>query len=250
MTEKVLYAELTPTEFRKRIAAAPIAYLPLGTLEWHGEHLPLGADGIQARGFFELLAREVGGVVLPMLFLGPDRMRKDRDLEMYGMDICELEGGDEQWYPEGQRAGSAYWVSEETFQAIVEATLKQLRRAGFRIVVGHGHGPSTGFFHEHADEWRDEFGLECLNCWGSEHDREGLGIQVDHAAMNETSLVMALRPELVQMENLPKDPDRWPVAVGGKDPRTFASAEVGQRALELQTERMAGILREALGRLS
>ncbi|MHC4805537.1 MAG: PhoPQ-activated pathogenicity-related family protein, partial [Planctomycetota bacterium] len=33
--QKVLYAELTPQEFRDRIAAAPIAYLPLGTLEWH-----------------------------------------------------------------------------------------------------------------------------------------------------------------------------------------------------------------------
>ena len=31
--EKVLYAEFTPHEFRDRLAAAPIAYLPLGTLE-------------------------------------------------------------------------------------------------------------------------------------------------------------------------------------------------------------------------
>ncbi len=42
----VFYAELTPTAFRERIAQAPIAYLPLGTLEWHGEHLPLGTDGV------------------------------------------------------------------------------------------------------------------------------------------------------------------------------------------------------------
>ncbi|MHC4207660.1 MAG: hypothetical protein ACYSTT_23645, partial [Planctomycetota bacterium] len=32
--EKVLYAELTPQEFRDRLATTPIAYLPLGTLEW------------------------------------------------------------------------------------------------------------------------------------------------------------------------------------------------------------------------
>lgn len=241
---KVLYAELTPQEFRDRIAVAPIAYLPLGTLEWHGEHLPLGSDGLQSQGFFQRLAQEVGGIVMPMLFLGPDRMQEQDGLELYGMDICHAQ--EDKRYENQQLPGSAYWVPEEIFEIILEAILKQLRRAGFRIVVGHGHGPSTSFFRDHAEEWRDRFGLECLTCWGSEHDREGLGIQVDHAAMNETSLVMALRPELVQMDRLPSDPSDWPLAVGGKDPRVYASPEVGQKAISLQMERMTGILRELL----
>ena len=79
--------------------------------------------------------------------------------------------------------------------------------------------------------------------------RQGKGIQVDHAAMNETSLVMALRPELVRMDRLPQDPDSWPVGVGGKDPRKFASPELGNEILKLQTERMANILRQALDKL-
>ena len=241
---KVLYAELTPQEFRDRLAAAPIAYLPLGTLEWHGEHLPLGSDGLQSQGFFLRLAQKVGGIVMPMLFLGPDRMQAHNGHELYGMDICHAP--EDKRYEDQQLPGSAYWVPKETFKIILEAILKQLRRAGFRIVVGHGHGPSTSFFRDHAEEWRDKFGLECLTCWGSEYDREGLGIQVDHAAMNETSLVMALRPELVQMDRLPSDPSDWPLAVGGKDPRVHASPEVGQKAISLQMERMTGILRELL----
>jgi len=76
-----------------------------------------------------------------------------------------------------------------------------------------------------------------------------MGIQVDHAAMNETSLVMALRPELVQMERLPEDPNSWHVGVGGKDPREFATAELGHEILKLQTERMAKILQQALAKL-
>ena len=44
--ERVLYEEMTPAEFRARLVAAPIAYLPLGTLEYHGEHLPFGVDEI------------------------------------------------------------------------------------------------------------------------------------------------------------------------------------------------------------
>jgi creatinine amidohydrolase len=138
-------------------------------------------------------------------------------------------------------------VPEETFRTIIEATLKQLKRAGFRIVVGHGHGPSTGFFNKNAAQWKEKFGLETFVCWGSEYDRQGMGLQVDHAAMNETSLVMALRPELVQMDRLSKD--RWPVGVGGKDPRKFASPELGRKIIELQKERMAKILRKALANL-
>lgn len=247
--EKVLYAELTPQEFRDRLAAAPIAYLPLGTLEWHGEHLPIGSDGLQSYGFFTGLAREAGGIVLPMLFLGPDRKQEVDGQELYGMDTLGEGMPEGKRYKNQQLAGSAYWVPEETFRTIIEATLKQLRRAGFKIVVAHGHGPSTGFFRKHAADWKEKFGLETFVCWGGEYDRQGMGIQVDHAAMNETSLVMALRPELVQMERLPKDPNSWPVGVGGRDPRKFASAELGHKILKLQTERMAKILRQALLKL-
>jgi len=247
--EKVLYAELTPQEFRERLAAAPIAYLPLGTLEWHGEHLPIGSDGLQSAGFFTGLAREAGGIVLPMLFLGPDCMEEVGGKELYGMDTLGEGMAEGKRYKNQQLAGSAYWVPEETFRTIIEATLKQLRRAGFKIVVAHGHGPSTGFFQKNAGQWKQKFGLETFTCWGSEYDRKGMGIQVDHAAMNETSLVMALRPELVQMERLPKDPDSWPVGVGGRDPREFANAEIGHEILKIQTERMAKILRQALAKL-
>jgi creatinine amidohydrolase len=247
--EKVLYAELTPQEFRDRLAAAPIAYLPLGTLEWHGEHLPIGSDGLQSYGFFIGLARQAGGIVLPMLFLGPDRAEEVNGKELYGMDTLGEGMPQGKRYKNQQLAGSAYWVPEETFRTIIEATLKQLKRAGFKIVVAHGHGPSTSFFRKHAADWKEKFGLETFVCWGSKYDQQGMGIMVDHAAMNETSLVMALRPELVQMERLPKDPNSWPVGVGGRDPRQFASAKLGRKILKLQTERMAKILRQALDKL-
>jgi hypothetical protein len=44
--EKVLYEEFTPSEFSARLADCPVAYLPLGTLERHSFHLPLGSDGM------------------------------------------------------------------------------------------------------------------------------------------------------------------------------------------------------------
>ena len=244
MTDKVLYEELTPREFKERLAEAPIAYLPLGTLEWHGEHLPLGSDGLQSRGFFVDLAKRVGGIVLPMLFVAPDRYRVEPDgTELYGMDICKAERY--RAYPDQQLPGSAYWIDEETFATLLESILARLKRAGFGIVVAHGHGPSTGLFRSHIDEWSKKHGLKLFHCWRDD-DSDGLGIQTDHAGANETSLVMALRPELVQMENLDPNPDVFPLAVDALDPRKEASAELGRKAIKMQADRMEKLLREAL----
>lgn len=242
---KVLYEELTPKEFRIRIADAPIAYLPLGTIEWHGEHLPLGSDGLQSKSFMVTLAKEVGGIVLPMYFLGPDKSKIVDGKQLIGMDYHMA---DEHGRTEQQLDGSAYWISDSLFFAMVEATIVQLKRAGFKIIVYHGHGPSTGKVSSKSEEWQEKYGIKMFNCWG---DRigEGYGIMTDHAAMNETSLVMAMYPDLVQMENLASDTAQWPLGVSGKDPREFASPEVGFKAIENQKKRMSIILREALSKL-
>lgn len=246
--QKVLYEELTPPEFRQRLADAPIAYLPLGTIEWHGEHLPLGSDGLQSKAFMEILAQDVGGIVFPMLFLGPDRRQFIEGKELYGMDICFGKPDDKHYYTARQLDGSCYWVPDSTFDILMNATLKQIQRAGFKILVAHGHGPSTGYVRSHIEEWEQKYELKIFHCWGK-RDGKGLGIMVDHAAQNETSLVMAMRPELVQMVNLPADTSKWPVGVGGKDPRIYASREFGQKAIDIQKKRMTKILKDALTEL-
>ncbi|MCL6432570.1 MAG: creatininase family protein [Anaerolineae bacterium] len=38
------WEELTPSEFVAAVRERPVAFVPLGLLEWHGEHLPLGTD--------------------------------------------------------------------------------------------------------------------------------------------------------------------------------------------------------------
>ncbi|HNR30230.1 MAG TPA: creatininase family protein [Candidatus Hydrogenedentes bacterium] len=237
--DRVLYAELTPSAFQQRLAAAPIAYLPLGTLEWHGPHLPLGADGIQSQGFFEALAQRVGGIVLPALFLGPDCVVERDGAEYYGMDILGFPDGAPRQLP-----GSAYWVYDTLFARLLTGIMRQLKRAGFRIVVAHGHAPSTQAFLGLRPEW-DHLGLQIFVCW-REDESDGLGIQTDHAAANETSLVMALRGDLVDMGRLPEDPTESILAVNGDDPRMHASAERGRRAIALQMDRMATLLRDAL----
>ena len=50
--------------------------------------------------------------------------------------------------------------------------------------------------------------------------------------MFETSLMMALYPDRVDISQLGDDLDELPIGVAGKDPRSFASREMGFEILE------------------
>ena len=241
--EKVLYVELTPEEFEQRLFKAPIGYLPLGTLEWHGRHMPLGADGLISSGFFVELAKKVGGIVLPMLFLGTDSSKTIDENHYYGMDINSFPSNDPQ-----QLTGSAYWIHNRTFKELLHAILVQLKRAGFKIIVAHGHSPSTVQFYKYSKKWRKELGLDLLTCW-RDSETDGMGIQTDHAAANETSLMMALRTDLVKIDNLPKDKNKHPLGLMGDDPREFASVEQGRKIIDLNLARMEQLLMQKLAKI-
>jgi creatinine amidohydrolase len=226
MFEETPYERLTPATLEARIKATPVAYLPLGTLEWHGPHLPLGSDHLQSQGFFTQLARRAWGVVLPPLFLGPASAKTVDGIEYYGMDVHQKA------YPHPIRlSGSAYWVPDKLFIDILDAALKQLRRTGFRVVVAHGHGPSTDLVLKNREALEKRYDLKMLTLWEDEDRDRDTGFQTDHAAANETSIMMALHPTLLHMEHLLRDPAEKPLATIGKDPRAHASPVRGQRII-------------------
>ena len=216
--------DLRPHEFRERLTARPVGYLPLGTLEWHGEQNPLGSDAIISAGLFERAARRFGGIVFPPLFLGPDRIRLEPDgSSLQGMDYADVTT------PPRRLEGSCYRVGEGTFLIICENILEQAKRAGFRAIVADGHGPSRWAFGRAADGWEQQFGLKLISV--SRDFKEGWRSQMDHAARNETSLVMALRPDLVDLSRLAADRSVWPQGVGGEDPRD-STVEYGEACIE------------------
>lgn len=213
----VRYAELLPHEFRARLAACPVAYLPLGTLEWHGEHLPLGADAIQSEGLMIECARRFGGIVMPPIHLGPDRSRQGEDGSLLvGMDYAETT------VPPRRLDGSCYWVPQELHLQMVDAILQQLKRARFRAVFADGHGPSRWSWVAKIPEREARFGMKLLgvtkevaNRWQS---------QVDHAALNETSLMLHYRPDLVDLAQLSEPGKDTLQGIGGEDPRNATAA--------------------------
>jgi len=235
--EKVRYAELRPDEFRARLARLPVAYLPLGTLEWHGEHLPLGADAIQSEALMVECARRFGGIVMPPIHLGPDRTRPADDGTMLvGMDYADTTT------PPRRLDGSCYWVPQGLHVQMVDAILEQLKRAGFRAVFADGHGPSRTSWVANLKEREARYGLRLLGVtsavmghWKS---------QMDHAARNETSLMLYYRPDLVDMSRLPKSKDEKPQGVGGDDPRT-ATPSHGRECMEASVKILGELLAEA-----
>ena len=73
--DEVRYQYLRPRQIVERRNACPVAYLPIGTLEWHGFHNPLGADTLQAEGFAIACAQRGGGLAFPPLYYGENRLQ-------------------------------------------------------------------------------------------------------------------------------------------------------------------------------
>ena len=235
--EKVRYSDLLPWEFRQRLAAKPVAYLPLGTLEWHGEHLPLGSDAIQSEGLMIECAKRFGGIVMPPIHLGPDRAWDRGGGEvLHGMDCADSTE------PHRQLDGSCYWVSNGFFGMLVDAILEQIKRSGFKFVFADGHGPSRRAWREAMAEREQRFGLKLAGV--TDEVAQEWKSQMDHAARNETSLVMHYREELVDLGQLSADRSVWPQGVGGEDPRD-ASAAHGRECMERSVEIVGRLIAES-----
>ena len=224
MTGKVDYEELLPHEFEERLAQRPVGYLPIGTLEWHGVQNALGADFLQSRGLFRRAAQRFGGIVLPPIWLAPDRIiGQESNPDLIGMDMADSTT------PHRRLPGSLYWIPKGLFLMLIESTLAQAKRAGFKCIVADGHGPSRGAWAEMADSWEKQFGLHLVS---AARDFPGKWrTQNDHAGRNETSILMAVAPELVDLSLLPEDRDQWPQGVKGEDPRD-ATVAFGEELIE------------------
>ena len=115
-----------------------LAFLPLGPLEWHGPHLPLGVDPLRAEMAAVELARVMGGVALPTLYMGTERERAPAMLRHIGFKGDEYVVGMD--FPAcGLRS---LYCPEEMFGLVLRGWLELIHRSwGFRrIVIVNGHG--------------------------------------------------------------------------------------------------------------
>lgn len=213
MTSERRMERLQPKQMRDLRDTVPLAYLPLGILEWHGPQNPLGLDGVKAHALCVRAAHESGGVVFPTLYYGTPPAANFLDVDGYHPDIPEAYGVPQEHYTTDAFRFGTRVDQWHLFDRILDQSLRQIGRFGFRaILVISGHYPlrnqqsiTTSFQREFKIPiW---FGHEGEVC----DPREG-----DHAAQWETSLTLALEPDTVDTDAFPGRDAPNPPGVHGK----------------------------------
>lgn len=172
---------LRPEQIAAALARRSLAYLPLGTIEWHCHHLPVGLDALTAHGLCLRAAERTGGLVHPALFYGT--------------------GGGHGSYP-----WTVMMPDGAEIRALIERSLERLRDFGLRealLLTGHFAEEQRALVDGVAADWagRD------LRVVATSVDRAGLDIPPDHAGAFETLLLHALHPEAVRLDALGTGPD-------------------------------------------
>jgi len=209
MVRKVRYEEMLPHELDEAVAEFPVAYCAFGSLEWHGRHLPLGNDTLKAYHILIKTAEKFGGVVVPPTYWG-----------FLG-----------KWHP---------WTMIDFGKPLVEELYEKiflgLVDVGFQVVIGvTGHDVESQKAAiqravETIKKTKKATGFAMME--GDLYDLTD--DKMDHAAHWETSLFMYLRPELVDLkqiknEDLETDEGRKEAGIWGRDPRKYASRELGEK---------------------
>lgn len=207
MDDSVFMAELSWPEFQRRVAAGAPVFLPLGSTEQHGPHMAMNVDVVLPTAVCERVAREVGGLVAPTI--------------PYGYKSMPRSGG-------GEAFPGTTSLDAHTFSLVVRDVVRSLGHDGVRrLVVLNGHfenawpaveGVDLGLRELRRDGIAD-MQLMRLEYWDFVR-RETLdnlfpdgfpGTELEHASLLETSLMLLLRPELVDIDKVPSDgPAKFP----------------------------------------
>jgi len=197
------YELMYPTEFTEAVARCPVAYVPLGLLEWHGQHLPLGVDGLKSHALCLAVARAVGGgVVLPPFYVGRPGFTSFPGTMTYRHQVV---------------------------RDMLVGCFEELEKMGFRAIVvlaGHYGRPQQETIAEAVAGFCGGSDVKVLALCESEAV-EHLGYRGDHGGPWETSMTLALLPELVRLQafrpgrqdiaeyEVAPRPDRYDFEMGG-----------------------------------
>jgi creatinine amidohydrolase len=183
---EVEWRKLRADQLREQARHDAIVILPVASLEQHGPHLPVEVDSMLGETVAVRSARKVAergqhAVVLPVLWTG---------LSEHHMSF-----------------GGTVTLDFPAFAAVVEGVCRSVLRHGFkRIVLLNAHGGNENALRTITDELTPKFGVPIVQFtyWYAAavaiakilETQSGL----QHACEAETSMMLAVRPELVAMD--------------------------------------------------
>lgn len=251
---EVRYHMLRPAQVVERRKACPVAYIPIGTIEWHGPQNPLGADTLQAEGLAILAARKGGGLVFPPLYYGESRVESlmeanaaDRDRIAAAMELS----------PDNfirERHPFSAMEQALAYQRLLIHILAEAESLGFKVgVLVAGHYPlidharaAVLLFNKRHYSPQQRHGMLAWACLDYLPLRQQWDFAGDHAAGWETSHMLWLHPQTVDLSTLP--PKGQPlVGIMGRMAPQDANAALGARTLEAAADM---IVREVAHRLA
>ena len=214
MRETIQWERMLPHEFRCAFEKLPTVFLPLGTVEWHGEHSALGLDSLKAHALCVRTANQSGGIVHPPIYGGMGGLDKPATIKMEAEDSWE----------------------NYLLRPWLEKMTSEFHRLGFRsiiIVTGHyGHNQQI-VVREVAVRMSERLQIPVLGIpeYWLALDAGYLG---DHAGIGETSLLWHLEPHLVAIDRIRNDPEY------GKNNHIEkgSSPGLGQKYTDLITKRL------------
>lgn len=205
-----------------------VVLIPVGATEQHGPHLPTGTDALIASAVCTAAAAQAA-------------TRSDRSLIVAP---CVSFGASDHHLP----FGGTLSLSPETLLAVILDLARCVAaQGGRRLVLVNGHGGNVGICHAAAAAAAMRYALAVahLDYWRVARPESETPIP-GHAGEFETSLVLALRPELVgEPVARPRPPavasvagadvhtaDTWRDIDGYTDRPELADAASGTRRLE------------------
>lgn len=250
MASSRLLGDLSALQLSAELSSDSIIVLPLGAIEQHGPHLPLNTDFVVAdsvsRAAIDMFGAETNAWLLPTLPF--------------------TKSNEHAW------AAGTMWLSASTMMAVIDDIGRSVASTpAKKIMFINGHGGNSALMAMMNRELRLKYGLQTFlahphmpaDQGGSSAESElGMGV---HGGVDETSVMLHLRPDLVDMalavrrvpEGLAKNEQ---VKFGGRvafgwlsndffaeghigDP-TGASAELGARMFSGAVESLGTAMKE------
>ena len=250
----VSISKLRPEEVIKRRERFHVAYIPLGTREWHGLHNPMGADGLQAEEISIRCAKKAGGVVFPTVYYGESRvgslLETDKELKN---GVAKLLGLDQEQLSEQRFPYSAIQQIEH-YQHHLLHILSEVAAYGFELsvfVVGHypllDHARAAILTY---NQWLYDKPWKKMIAWAfsdyklltDKYENPG-----DHAGGWETSHLLASHPRTV---DLSKASDSLQFGIMTTRNPKNSTAEFGNEIYDAAVERAIEIIKLRISNLS